>query len=178
MCGGPPPSSTRVAALNSSTSGRRPLSHLSWSDPYLGCHNLSVEVIGALPMSLTVMEYVEGLGLYGLDKYSGYLISELTGKVTPLASLYPSSAPITGLAYDPDSGRLLGSSGNPYGQRKIYLVDPTSGAVTVLNDNAPNLHGIAAVLVTPEPRSAWLVVTGLEVWLAIKAKASNVRADG
>ena len=99
---------------------------------------------------------------------AGYGISETTGQATLLAA-YTTSLPVTGLAWDSDSGRLLASAGslNPSESGIIAAIDPGPGQVTVLNANAPNIVGIAA-LTTPEPGSFFLLVTGSIACLATR----------
>ena len=112
---------------------------------------------------IQVMEYIPGLGLYGIgDGGIGFLIDEATAHLTPLAPL-SEPVPITGLAFDPDSGRLLATTGsyfNPVPTSQIYLLDPITGVETLLNGNAPNLTGIADVEI-PESGTTWMMVLGL-----------------
>lgn len=73
------------------------------------------------------MEYVPGLGLYGTDGINdGYVINETTGHASLLAPLRGIIKPITGLAYDFDTGQLLASSGVLFGTGPgmIYRLDP------------------------------------------------------
>ena len=78
---------------------------------------------------------------------------------------------ITGLAYDIDTDRLIATGGNlthqmePIGPGYIYLLDPRTGQVTVLNDDAPNMFGIAKInpLGLPEPSTLALVAFGVIV---------------
>ena len=127
-----------------------------------------------------IMEVVQGLGLYATDGHNAFLIDENTGTETPLPSLAYAGPTITGLAYDPDSGRLIGTAGMfnpPPGMTGyIYSINPLSGQVTVLNSHAPDMIGLAAVL-TPEPPTALLLACGfLCLWLGAARRRSHGEA--
>lgn len=147
-----------------------------------GAHILSPTAFWIDPIfaSLSTIEYVPGFGIYGTNGFAAYSINETTGALTALPSLhfgvslpplFEFGPPITGLAYDAESGRLIGTAGNvtypgesPLGPGYIYDVNPATGVLTVLNSNAPNMFGIAAVS-TPEPCMAWLLVAaGFCLW--------------
>jgi len=135
-------------------------------------HQLNETVIGpAQTLPFRIIEFIQGVGLYGTDGNNAFLINETTGALTPLPSLvYPFSPTgplpvITGLAYDPDSGRLIGSAGGVLGGPQlntgyIYSIDPFSGQVAVLNSHAPIILGLAAVT-TPEPSTIFSLAAGL-----------------
>ena len=130
-----------------------------------GAHWISYSWIGELGVDgISAMEFVPGLGLYGVTNGAGFVIDEKTGQATFLAQLSAPGSPygFTGLAYDSETGRLLASSGRLFGgpSGAIYLLDPRNGSVTPLNVNAPNLFGIAEAR-TPEPGSAWMFLVGL-----------------
>ncbi|MFN0167635.1 MAG: hypothetical protein ACKV22_14510 [Bryobacteraceae bacterium] len=122
------------------------------------------------------MEFVPGLGLYGTDgTTTGYLIDPATGRATLLHPLIGSFSPLNGLAYSTESGRLIASSADYLGSTpgRIYNIDPVSGAVTLLNDQAPSLVGIAEITI-PEPRLGWLFASGLAA-LALRRRGRVVR---
>jgi hypothetical protein len=136
---------------------------------------------------ITTIEYVPGYGLIGTDGYQAlYRISEVSGQASllaPLSIVLPVAGgitPMNGLAYDGDTGRLLGSA--PYGQgdagiglARIYVIDFRIDAnsnvlfatASWLNESPPNLTGIAAVNGVPEPGAMLLVGMGL-VAMAIR----------
>jgi hypothetical protein len=141
-----------------------------------GSHMISYSQIGYLGVDdISVMEYVPGLGLYGVangNTPAGFMIDETTGQATFLTPLSEAGVPygITGLAYDSETGRLLASSGNLFGPGstgEILLLDPTNGSLTPLNVDAPNLYGIAEVR-TPEPGPAWMVFVGLTACFVVQ----------
>jgi hypothetical protein len=121
--------------------------------PTVNCYNLAATGIAQAPAlpNLSIIEYINGLGLYGTDGHNAYLINETTGATTQLPDLTYTGPIITGLAYDPDSGRLIGVAGSlpglggSGGPSTIYDIDPLTGAVNVLNANAPDMYGLAAV---------------------------------
>lgn len=142
-----------------------------------GSHWISYSPVGHLGVNgISVMEFVPGLGLYGVTNGAGFVIDEKTGQASFLASLFGPGIPylgpygITGLAYDSETGRLLANSGctvdcGPPGA--IFLLDPSSGLVTPLNVNAPNLVGIAEAR-TPEPGPAWMLLVGLTACFVVR----------
>jgi len=142
-----------------------------------GSQSISWVENGPLGVSgIRVIEFIPGLGLYGTDGTSaGYLINETTGQATLLSPLSGVSMPITGLAYDFDTGQLLASAGvysNPpsmiyNGSGMIYQLDPITGHATLLNTDSADLVGIAFVS-TPEPRPAWVVFAGLVLGIALR----------
>ena len=75
----------------------------------LGSHRVTYTPIGNLGVTgISITEYPPGLGLYGTDgRSAGYLINETTGQASLLAPLSEIPAPITGLAYDFDTGYNL-----------------------------------------------------------------------
>jgi hypothetical protein len=93
---------------------------------------------------------------------------------------------MNGLAYDPDTGRLLGSS--PYGigiggigLPRLYKIsinasDEPLGLATWLNQTPPSLTGIATVTPVPEPGSIVLLAGGLAI--LILAGSRRVRVVG
>ena len=158
------PSNGELFSLSITSNGTQGLVQLTNTGRYFGgcpvpnCYNLTASFIAQAPAfpALTLIEYINGLGLYGTDGHAAYLINEKTDETTQLPSLAYGGPIITGLADDPDSGRLIGVSGTLLGAAgstsDIYNIDPLSGAVTLLNSNAPDMFGIAAVS-TPEPSS-------------------------
>lgn len=118
--------------------------------------------IGVIP-SASVIVYIQGLGLYGTDGHNAYVLNATTGNTTTLPSLVYGGPAITGLAYDPVSGRLIGVSGNlnapPGTTSDIWNINPLTGQITLLNADAPYMYGIASVI-TPEPSSMFLLAVG------------------
>jgi outer membrane protein assembly factor BamB len=143
-----------------------------------GNHQVSYNIIGDLGASgISVMEYVPGLGLYGTDGINdGYVINETTGHASLLASLTGILKPITGLAYDFDTGQLLASSGVLFGTGPgmIYQLDPATGHATLLNDQAANLFGIAFVTI-PEAQPVWMLAGGLALFFTLRNRLWMVR---
>jgi hypothetical protein len=108
-------------------------------------------VIGGLgpPSMLWAMTYVPGSGLYGVNEgdHTFYSISTATGLAT---SIGPTGADrIIDIAYEPATGRLIGSANVP---GRIYVLDLGTGAATLLNSvDVPSMLGIAEVNPVPEP---------------------------
>jgi len=133
-------------------------------------HSLTATLLASAPVfpALSLIEYIQGFGLYGTDGHAAYLIDETTGAATQLPSLAYTGPIITGLAYDPASGRLIGTSGSLFPSTNmrsyIYGINPLTGQVTVLNSDAPNMFGLSAVSI-PEPSAMFLLAVGiLCVW--------------
>jgi len=142
-----------------------------------GSHRVAYELIGDLGVSgIGVMEYIPGLGLYGTDGiHAGYVINETTGHATLLAPLTGVLMPITGLAYDFDTGRLLASAGVLFGTGPgmIYQLDPATGHATLLNGQAGNLVGIAYTTI-PETRPVWMLAVGLALLCTLRKYPSRL----
>ena len=109
------------------------------------------------------MGWVPGRGLYGVDDSTDFLfrIDEATGSATPVGPTGVDG--ITDIAFDSATGELIASAGGPEpfasGPGKIYAIDLQTGGATLLNDNAPNMLGIADTV--PEPGSWLLLATSL-----------------
>lgn len=137
---------------------------------------------------ITTIEYVPGYGLLGTDGYQAlYRINEISGQASlfaPLTIVLPATGgitPINGLAYDGDTGRLLGSAANGVGDvgiglARVYVIDIvtdpntnlTFASAGWLNEAPPSLTGIAAVNSVPEPGSVVLAGVGLlAMWLGM-----------
>ena len=143
-----------------------------------GSHWISYSWIGYLGVDdISVMEFVPGLGLYGVtdgNTPAGFTIDEKTGQASFLTPLSEAGVPygITGLAYYSETGRLLASSGSLPGLGSgppgaIFLLDPMNGLMTPLNVDAPNLFGIAEAR-TPEPGPAWMLLMGLTACFVVR----------
>jgi hypothetical protein len=135
----------------------------------------------AFPTShMQALDFVPGVGLYGVGDNNLYLINPLSGVAALIGFTGISPDPIgqtnvTDIAYDPGTGRLIASlgcvkqlgpgllgSGGPCDEShsgSIYWIDRSSGHATLLNSNAPQLMGLAEVV--PEPGSAMQFVSGL-----------------
>jgi hypothetical protein len=126
-----------------------------------GSHFLNVATV-ALNFTLPIIEAIPGFGLYATDGVSAFSVDETTGVMTQLSSLTQGIGPrITGLAYDPTSGRTIASGGG-----FIYRLDPATGVLTILNATAPVLQGLAAVNNSPEPGTVWLFAfAGAGLWV-------------
>lgn len=143
-----------------------------------GSHQISYELVGLLhATNISLIEYIPGLGLYGIDGGgAGYLIDETTGRASPLAPLTGLSMPITGLAYSFDTNRLIASAAdrNATGFGMIYQLDPLTGHATLLNDRAANLTGIAFIDI-PEALPNWMLAGGLALWFILLKRRCTVR---
>ena len=126
-------------------------------------HFLSYTTL-AFPANLSIIEWIPGLGLYATDGHNAFAINETTGVSTPLPQLMYVGPTITGMAYDDATGRLIATGGllgaAPGTRGSIYDVDWLTGQVTVLNGNAPDMVGLAAVDL-PEPSPIALIGSGL-----------------
>lgn len=143
-----------------------PNSHaLSWS---------SISQAPAFPV-MTLIEAIDGVGLFGTDGIAAYLIDEVTGSVTALPPLIYDGPLFTGIAYDPDSGRLIGVAGlaspipGSSSSSQIFRIEPMTGEVTLLNADAPALYGLAGVNV-PEPCSFVLMTSGIAGLMVIRRR--------
>ena len=127
---------------------------------------------------MQALGWVPGAGLYGVSDNFLYLINDLTGVTTPIGAtgLTDLTKPITDIAYDVGTGRLIAAAGcskfDPFSpppqitgpcdeshQGNIYLIDRSTGHATLLNGNAPMIVGLAEVV--PEPGSALLLAGGV-----------------
>ncbi len=100
------------------------------------------------------MAYINGLGMYVTDGTGAYWLNVSTDTVTHMPS--PNLSGVTGLVYDPDDGKVVVAAGNA-----ISDIDPLTGQITVLNNNAPAMNGIALVDTSPEPSTFLLMACGL-----------------
>jgi hypothetical protein len=141
--------------------------------PYSQLLSASYIGVGVPYSSISLIVAIPGLGLYGYGTAGSFSINETTGAATALPTLANYGPIITGLAYDPDSGQLIGASGSapgspgpPVSASDIYDIDPLTGQVTLLNSDAPDMFGITYVSSTPEPSSIFLLAAGiLGLWL-------------
>lgn len=140
-------------------------------------------LVGVLGVSdIDVIEYVPGIGLIGTDGYNAlYRIDSTDGHATLLGPLFivlPEDGgitPMNGLAYDPDTRRLIGSAPagigpGGVGLPRLYSIEiaaghPAFGAAGWLNEAPPSLTGIATVHPTPEPGTAALWALGFAAGL-------------
>jgi hypothetical protein len=118
------------------------------------------------------MEAIPGVGILLTWGSNAALLNPYTATTIRTGTLHlaggtPVPATVTSLAYDPGTGRLIGTSGvfnfgQPTTLRSvIYSVDAATFELTVLNPNAPNLSGIATINDTPEPGTMLLVAVAL-----------------
>ena len=129
---------------------------------------------------MQALGWVAGAGLYGVSDNFLYFINDLTGVTTPIGAtgLTDPTKPITDIAYDVGTGRLIASAGcskfDPFGpqatgpcdeshQGSLYLIDRSTGHATLLNGNAPMIVGLAEVV--PEPGSALLLAGSVGAFL-------------
>jgi hypothetical protein len=118
-----------------------------------------------------IIEVVPGVGIFLTTGMVAYVIDPDTGAVLRSGNLTLAGGipiqflpPVTSLAFDPDTRRLIAATGSYAGGQTvqmIYRIDPTTFEVTVLNSDAPNLHGIAAINNYPEPATMLLVGVAL-----------------
>jgi hypothetical protein len=126
---------------------------------------------------MQALGWVPGAGLYGVSDDFLYLTNDLTGVTTPVGAtgLTDLTKPITDIAYDVGTGRLIATAGcskfDPFSppqntgpcdeshQGSIYLIDRSTGHATLLNGNAPMIVGLAEIV--PEPGSAPLLAGGV-----------------
>jgi len=121
-------------------------------------------LVGAFGVSsMFGLTYVPGQGLYGTDSGTNllYQINTSTAAITAIGGpLMTGGGQIVDIAYDPTSGRLLGTAnalpGNTYG---VYDINMTTGVATLLNQQVPNMLGIAEVNI-PEPATLSLLGLG------------------
>ena len=146
---------------------------------YVPCPTIhTVGSFGGLQM--WALGYVPGEGLYGVDGMFGTL-----WRIDPTNAALTAVGPtgvgwlltgmgITDIEWDSGTGRMIATAGGPesfdtFGDGpsplgppltsgKIYLLDRQTGALTLLNDNAPNFFGLAEA--TPEPGSFFLIMMG------------------
>ena len=143
-----------------------------------GYHRVSYEPIGLMGVAdINLIEYIQGLGLYGVSSSAGYLIDKTTGHASLLAPLTGIFMPITGMAYSFETGRLLASGGGPFGPETgtIYQLDPLTGRATLLNPLAANLDGIAYTTTIPETQPTWMITGGLAIWFTLRRRLCSVR---
>lgn len=138
------------------------------------CNGLKTAfVILAFAGALAVCEQAEAATLYGATSAGGpgelYTLSPATGAmisdVGPLADAFNVNYPVTGLAFNPISGLLYGSTGNSVAgtAAKLVTINPLTAQVTVIGsfnvgnagnpatmadlafDSAGNLYGVGSV---------------------------------
>jgi hypothetical protein len=141
---------------------------------------IGYSIVGLLGVdTITTIEYVPGLGLLGTDGYNAlHRIDVATGQASLLAPLVLNLrvngvlTRMNGLAYDPDTRRLLGSApygigdGGMIGEALLYSIELGNTGVPIgyagwLNDSPPSVTGIATVNPIPEPGSLVLAGMGL-----------------
>lgn len=144
-------------------------------------HALSETYIAQAPdfPAITLIEAIDGVGLFGTDGHAAYMINEVTGLVTVLPPLVYAGPALTGIAYDPDTGRLIGVNGPlfPIGGgspiTNVFRIEPMTGQVTLLNSNAPGSYGLAGVNV-PEPGSMLLAVAGVLAVMVLRRRRAAI----
>jgi hypothetical protein len=146
------------------------LGPLSFGAP--GERHIKYVFVGNMGVTLSVVEYVPGFGLYGTDGSSAYRIDETTGQATFLYAFtgVPNPPPITGLAYDPDTATLIATFGmfSDSNLGEIFRLDPATGILTLLNSRSENLYDIAYMRVSPEITPALMMAAGLSLLVAFR----------
>ena len=125
-------------------------------------------LVGAFGVSsMFGLTYVPGQGLYGADSATNllYQINTSTAAITAIGGpLMTGGGQIVDIAYDPTSGRLLGTAnGLPGGGFGVYDINMGTGVATLLNQQVPNMLG-AAEVTTPQvniPEPATVSLLGL-----------------
>jgi len=112
------------------------------------------------------MTYVPGYGLYGVAAGTDWLykIHTATAALTAIGDTTKDN--IVDLAYEPISGKLIGTGNVP--STMIYDIDLGTGVATTLNaSGVPNMLGLATPAPTPElPPSALLGLSMLPAAIA------------
>jgi len=125
-------------------------------------------LVGAFGVSsMFGLTYVPGQGLYGADSVTNllYQINTSTAAITAIGGpLITGGGQIVDIAYDPTSGRLIGTAnGLPWPGFGVYDINMGTGVATLLNQQVPHMLG-AAEINTPQvniPEPATVSLLGL-----------------
>lgn len=136
-----------------------------------GVMYVQYQPIGLLgDQAITTIEYVPGVGMIGAAGDRLYTINLTSGATN---FLVPTTIRVDALAYDPDSGRLLGVRSDVRSQIFTLTIGQSAATANVLNEVPFRMGGLATADI-PEPATLGLTGAALAVialsWLLSPAK--------